>query len=146
MITTAMKYWGSLLALVVLALITITIFDCSNYSSKNDGALSSTDFERISQLSHKTAAENIAKHVRQLSQARSFRAANYSAGTSSVSGFFYAQYYNGANCLEGAGNVAYVEGYATGLCLQLQSESGQPSGSMIQTCQKSGNCLLSLSS
>ena len=142
MITTAMKFWSSLLAFVMLALVAITILGGCNFPSITDGAFSSADVQQIPQLSHKTAVENIAKHVRQLSQAKSFRAANYLAGTSAASGFFFAEYYNGANCSHGTGSVSYVEGYATGLCLQVQSASGRPSGSMIQTCQNSGNYLL----
>ena len=74
---------------------------------------------------------NIVNHLRKLD--RSTVALKLSRALSTGSGYFYAQYYSKSNCSSGSGLVSYVEGYATGSCLQ-----NSDSGSMIQTCSGSG--------
>lgn len=74
---------------------------------------------------------NIVNHLRKLD--RSTVTSKVSRSLSTGTGYFYAQYYSKSNCSTGSGLVSYVEGYATGSCLQ-----NSDSGSMIQTCSAEG--------
>jgi hypothetical protein len=74
---------------------------------------------------------NIVNHLRKLD--RSSVASKVSRSLSTGTGYFYAQYYSKSECSAGPGLVSYVEGYATGSCLQ-----NSDSGSMIQTCSGGG--------
>lgn len=80
---------------------------------------------------------NIVNHLRKLD--RSTVATKVSRSLSSGTGYFYAQYYTKSNCSTGSGLVSYVEGYATGSCLQ-----NSDSGSMIQTCSAEGATISTL--
>jgi hypothetical protein len=74
---------------------------------------------------------NIVNHLRKLD--RSTVASKVSRSLSTGTGYFYAQYYSKSECSAGSGLVSYVEGYATGSCLQ-----NSDSGSMTQTCSDEG--------
>jgi hypothetical protein len=74
---------------------------------------------------------NDVNHLRKLD--RSTVASKVSRSLSTGTGYFYAQYYSKSECSAGSGLVSYVEGYATGSCLQ-----NSDSGSMTQTCSDEG--------
>jgi hypothetical protein len=56
-----------------------------------------------------------------------------------TSGYLYAQYFTAPNCSTGSGQISFVEGYGTGICLAtVDITSGQQSGSIMQSCSSSG--------
>ena len=56
-----------------------------------------------------------------------------------TSGYLYAQYYSASNCSTGSGQISFVEGYGTGICLAtVDIASGRQSGSIMQSCSSSG--------
>ena len=92
-------------------------------------------FDRTLMASIPTDEPGVSTHLTNL-QKFSIATSTILAGDSTASGYFYAQYYSkNSNC---SGAISYVEGYATGTCLPIQSAAGVQSGSMMQTCLNSG--------
>lgn len=92
-------------------------------------------FDRTLMAPMPTDEPGVSTHLTNL-QKFSIATSTILAGDSTASGYFYAQYYSkNSNC---SGAISYVEGYATGTCLPIQSAAGVQSGSMMQTCLNSG--------
>lgn len=70
-----------------------------------------------------------------------------SLSSTETSGYLYAQYYSASNCSMGSGQISFVEGYGTGICLAtVDIASGRQSGSIMQSCSSSGVLLHASSS
>lgn len=133
--TAIIRLWDAAVTISIFAVVTIITSSGNNFPRTYSSVLPCTLTEINPQISYVSSTENISSHIRKLGSTRLFELVHSLAGTSSASGFFYTEYYSKPNCSSGAGTVSYVEGYATGICLQI---SGQKLSSMIQTCQSSG--------